>query len=170
MRGQITNATNVFLTAGVQTITFDGQDSNSPGFGGQNSDSGGGGGFSYYGSLRITNNLTEFYSHTLEIGRDTQLGIVSNSVTLDYIRYSALWHITHNVGLTGRLFAEKGTQSGGQFGNDKFLQYGGELTFNVPIRPTVAAQLGWRHTTKNSDQAQFDYSVEQIFLSLSWIF
>jgi hypothetical protein len=171
LRGPITPATRIFLTAGVQYTNFD-NSSSSPSFegdGNNNNDSGGSGGTSFYGSLRITNELTHFYTHTLSLGRDTQAGYLSDSVTTDFIRYAGTWQLGRGMTLSGDVYAERSTQAGGPFG-DQFVRVGGGLVLAVPIRPTISANIGWEHTKKDSDQNEFDYTRDRVFLSVSWFF
>jgi hypothetical protein len=173
-RGQITPATEVFLSVGVQQVSFD----ESNGGGGVGTGSGSDEDPSFYGSLRITNRLTHFYTHSLSIGRDTGLGqVASNSVETDSVRYTGRWNLTDRTSLTGNVFFENSTQGGGSNGgggsgslDEKYKLYGGGLTFDVAVRPTVSASLGWQHTVRDSDQEGFDYKRDVVFFSVAWSF
>jgi hypothetical protein len=160
-RGQITNFTKVFLSAGVQKVSFDG--SNGSDSSSNNSDP------AFYGSLQITNELTDFYTHTLSVGRDLGLGLVSNSVETDSVRYAGRLRMGTRTSLSGNLFFQNSKQSGGSFA-EKYKLYGGGLAVDVAVRPTVSASLGWQHTTRDSDQDAFDYKRDVIFFSVAWVF
>lgn len=159
VNGSITHATSIVATGGLQTLEFENGDM----------DSGSGGGESFYASLRVTNKLTNFYSHAVDVGRQVRLGTLSNSVATDYLRYSGSLPVGRRASLVGNVFVEESEQSGGAV-TDRFRRYGGGVSLQVALRPTLSGALGWQTVSKDSDAVERSYSQQRVYARISWLF
>jgi len=99
---QITHFINASARGGYTVYAFA---ANGPGQPAQNLSS-------YYGSLKLTQQLTEFVSHSLSVERDISLGLNQGNNYTEQLTasYAADWAATANLGLHLNLTYENGTQ------------------------------------------------------------
>src|SRR3954462_7234312 len=69
----------------------------------------------YYANLVISHRVNSVLTHNLAVGHENQLGVNSNYLTLDYIRYTANWNILYHTLLSTELFYENSSETGGTF-------------------------------------------------------
>src|SRR5678815_500319 len=67
----------------------------------------------YYANLVLTHRLNSVFSHNLAIGHESQLGVNSNYVRLNYVRHTANWNILYHTLVSTELFYEDAEDSGG---------------------------------------------------------
>src|SRR6266403_424553 len=93
---QLTNYMRVRVAGGYQMINFDNTgsvfDSNDV--------------HDYYANILISHRLNAYITQTLCAGHENQLGINSNFITLNYVRYTATWNIIRNTLLSTEVFYE----------------------------------------------------------------
>jgi hypothetical protein len=159
LQAQVTEVTSVYLTGGLQKVSADA--SNTPG--GGSDDSG------FYAEANITNNPSSRYSQQLEAGRQTQLGIISNTITSDYVRYSGALGLGAHVTLDGNLFIDHGKETGGAVG-ETFLQYGGGLSLSMPLARALRLTCGSQLIEKASNTKGRSYSQYTLTSALDWTF
>jgi len=160
LKAQLTAVTTAYLTGGSQTVSNAG---GGPG-NGSTTDSKG-----FYGEAIISNRPNPRFSHQLDLGRETQLGIISNTVTDDYVRYSATLGLGPTVSLNGNAFIEHGQEMGGLVG-ETFNQFGGGLSLGLPLARTINLTIGCQWTQKDSNVAGRSYSQYRLNAGVDWVF
>jgi len=160
VKAQLTAVSTAYLTGGLQNVSNAG---GGPGNGSTTSDNG------FYGEAIISNRPNSRFSHQLDLGRETQLGTISNTVTDDYVRYSATLGLGPTVSLNGNAFVDHGQEMGGLVG-ETFNQYGGGLSLGLPLARTINLTVGCQWTQKDSNIAGRSYSQFRINAGLSWTF
>src|SRR5664279_5556953 len=69
----------------------------------------------YYANVLLSHRVNSVFTHSLSAGHETQLGINSNYITLNYVRHTANWNILYHTLLSTELFYEDADDSGGTF-------------------------------------------------------
>ncbi len=156
---QITNYLKLRASAGYQLIDFD------SGAGvGDTSD-----GNDWYANILLSHRINAAISQTISAGHESQLGVNSNFVVLNYIRHTATWAIINRVLLATELFYEDGDDSGGLF-SEHIQRYGGAVTMGYQLTPHVTLGLRYQYTQKQSDQPGRDYKQNRVSLDGTYSF
>ncbi|HEY5036753.1 MAG TPA: outer membrane beta-barrel protein [Chthoniobacterales bacterium] len=156
---QITNYLKLRVAAGYQIIDFD--------TGGLVDDSSNSN--DYYANVLLSHRINAAISETLAAGHESQLGVNSNFIALNYIRHTATWNIINRTLLTTELFYEDGQDSGGIFG-EHIQRYGGAISFGYQFTPHVTLGLRYQYTQKQSDQPLRDYKQNRVSLDGTYSF
>ncbi len=148
---QITNYLKLRAAAGYQFINFDG--------GGAVNDSSDSNDF--YANILLSHRINAAISQTISAGHESQLGVNSNYVALNYVRHTATWNIINGVLLGTELFYEDGDDSGGIF-SEHIQRYGGAVALGYQLTPHVTLGLRYQYTQKQSDQPLRDYKQNRV--------
>jgi hypothetical protein len=170
---QITSYLKLRVAAGYQVINFD-----NTGLVNDSHDLN-----DYYANALLTHRVNSVLSHSLAVGHETQLGINSNFIKLNYIRHTANWNIFYHTLLSTELFYEDADDSGGSFvplngvpfAFNPFVaehihRYGGALTLGYQLTQHVTLGLRYQYTQKDSDQPLRDYQQNRIALDGTYSF
>lgn len=156
---QLTNYLKLRASAGYQFINFDGggavtdiSDSND-----------------WYANILISHRINAAITQTISAGHESQLGVNSNFVSLNYVRHTATWAIINRVLFATELFFEDGDDSGGIF-SEHIQRYGGAATLGYQLTPHVTVGLRYQYTQKQSDQPFRDYKQNRISLDGTYSF
>ena len=104
----------------------------------------------WYASLEVNHNINSYLSHSVSIGRESQLGTVSNSTEVTYLRHRLSLAIFQNAGLGTNFSIESAKESGGQFAqNIKLYQLGVFSYFSLSKKMTLSLQ--YRYLKRTSD-------------------
>ncbi|MEY2484766.1 MAG: hypothetical protein QOG67_2905 [Verrucomicrobiota bacterium] len=123
----------------------------------------------YYANVLISHRLNNSIRQTLSAGHESQLGVNSNFITLNYIRHTVSWNIIRNTLLSTELFYEDADDSGG-FIDEHLHRYGGALTIGYQLTPHVTLGLRYQYTQKDSDVALRDYRQNRVSLDGTYSF
>jgi len=139
----------------------------------------------YYANALLSHRVNSVLSHNLSIGHESQLGVNSNYVRLNYVRHTATWNILYHTLLTTELFYEDAEESGGQgllfapapglpnlnpFAAEHIHRYGGALSLGYQLTPHVTLGLRYQYTQKDSDQPLRDYRQNRVALDGTYSF
>jgi hypothetical protein len=138
----------------------------------------------YYANLIISHRVNSVLNHNLSIGHESQLGVNSNYVKLNYIRHTANWNIFYHTLLSTELFYEDAEDSGGlgffvpingvpnfnPFVAEHIHRYGGALSVGYQLTPHVTLGLRYQYTQKDSDQPLRDYRQNRVSLDGTYSF
>lgn len=105
---------------------------------------------SYYWNVTVANRINAYLSQSLSGGRENDLGLTSNFLKLDFVRYNATWRVLSNISLGTDAFFEHGDESGGLF-NETLNRYGGDVTFGYQFNLKLSATLHYAYIQKDSD-------------------
>ena len=156
---QLTNNLKLRLAGGYQAINFD--------HGGTVAD------FSdlsdYYVNVLATHRINSFIRQTISAGHESQLGVNSNYITLNYVRHTVTWNIIRNTLLSTEFFYEDANESGG-FIDEHLQRYGGAVTLGYQLTPHITLGLRYQYTQKDSDVALRDYKQNRVSLDGTYSF
>ncbi len=115
----------------------------------------------YYANILISHRLNAYITQTLAAGHETQLGVNSNFITLNYVRHTVTWNIIRNTLLTTEVFFEDGEDSGG-FIDEHLHRYGGAISVGYQFTPHVTLGLRYQFTEKDSNVPGRDYTQNRV--------
>jgi Putative beta-barrel porin 2 len=123
----------------------------------------------YYANILVSHRLNAQISQTLSAGHETQLGVDSNYITLNYIRHTVSWNILRNTLLTTEFFFEDAEESGGEI-NESFQRIGGAVTLGYQLTPHVTLGVRYQGTSKDSDVFLRDYNQNRVSVDGTYSF
>jgi hypothetical protein len=165
LESQLTDYLKFRVAGGYQWIDFDNSFVNF--FGtlvpdqGQQSD--------YYANILITHRLNSKIKQTLSAGHESQLGVNSNYLVLNYIRHTVHWNIIRNTLLSTEFFYEDADDSGG-FIDEHLDRFGGAVALGYQLTQHVTLGLRYQYTKKDSDVALRDYKQNRVSLDGTYSF
>jgi hypothetical protein len=166
VESQITNYLKVRAAGGYQWINFDrGFIENATGipFADSNDLS------SYYANILISHRINATLRQTLSAGHESQLGINSNFIALNYIRHTLSWNIIRNTLLSTEFFYEDANDSGG-FIDEHLHRFGGALTVGYQLTQHVTLGARYQYTQKDSDVFLRDYTQNRVSVDGTYSF
>jgi hypothetical protein len=156
---QVTNYLKIRVAGGYQGITFDK----------------GGGVFDsrdlndFYANILISHRLNAVITQSLAAGHETQLGLNSNYILLNYVRHTITWNIIRNTLLSTEFFYEDADDSGGIF-SEHAHRYGGALTIGYQLTQHVTIGARYQYTQKDSDQPLRGYVQNRVSVDGTYSF
>jgi hypothetical protein len=156
---QITNYLKLRFAAGYQIIDFDNTGSV---FDSMDSDD-------YYANILISHRLNASITQTLAAGHESQLGVNSNFISLNYIRHTVNWNIIRDTLLSTELFYGDADDSGGFIG-EHLHRYGGAVTVGYQLTPHVTVGLRYQFTKKDSNVPDRDYTQNRVSVDATYSF
>jgi hypothetical protein len=123
----------------------------------------------WYGNVLITHRLNASIQQSLTAGHESQLGINSNFIELNFIRHTITWNIIRNTLLSTEFFYEDADESGG-FINEHLHRYGGALTLGYQLTPHVTLGGRYQYTQKDSDVVARDYKQNRVSIDGTYSF
>jgi hypothetical protein len=160
---QLTTYLKLRAAAGYQWIDFDNNGTVSTLFGDTKNLS------DYYANVLITHRINALIRQTISAGHESQLGVNSNYITLNYVRHTVSWNIIRNTLLSTEFFYEDADESGG-FINEHLHRYGGAVTVGYQLTPHVTLGLRYQYTQKDSDVALRDYTQNRVSVDGTYSF
>jgi hypothetical protein len=138
----------------------------------------------YYANGLLSHRVNSVLTHSISAGHETQLGINSNYIKLNYVRHTANWNILYHTLLSTELFYEDADDSGGNpvflpvpglplfnpFVAEHIHRYGGALSLGYQLTQHVTLGLRYQYTQKDSDQLLRDYSQNRVSLDGTYSF
>jgi opacity protein-like surface antigen len=131
----------------------------------------------YYANALLSHRVNSVLTQSISAGHETQLGINSNYIKLNYVRHTANWNILYHTLLSTELFYEDADDSGGSgplfvpvpgallfnpFVAEHVHRYGGALSLGYQLTQHVTLGLRYQYTQKDSDQLLRDYSQNRV--------
>jgi hypothetical protein len=174
---QLTNYLRLRLAGGYQSIEFDGDtvvlgpfpDGFLPG----------GGNFlvfndsenlnDYYVNLLISHRINAAITQSISAGHESQLGVNSNYIKLNYVRHTATWNIINRTLLTTEIFYEDAEDSGGII-DEHLHRYGGALSVGYQLTRHVTLGARYQYTRKDSDVPLRDYEQNRFSIDGTYSF
>jgi hypothetical protein len=131
----------------------------------------------YYANVLLSHRVNSVLTQNISAGHETQLGINSNYIKLNYVRHTANWNIFYHTLLSTELFYEDADDSGGSgplfvpppgvfpfnpFVAEHIHRYGGAFSLGYQMTQHVTLGLRYQYTQKDSDQPLRDYSQNRV--------
>ena len=123
----------------------------------------------FYWSATINNRINAYLTHSLSLGRETDLGLISNYVKVDYARYNLAWRVFSNITLAGDVFYDHDVESGGPF-RERINRYGGDLSLGVQLNRHLSGAVHYAYIQKDSDADLRDYYQNRVGLDVDYHF
>lgn len=123
----------------------------------------------YYVNILISHRINAAITQRLSAGHESQLGVNSNYVKLNYVRHTVTWNIINRTLLSTEFFYEDAEDSGG-FINEHFQRYGGALSLGYQLTRHVTLGARYQYTQKNSDVVLRDYKQNRVSLDGTYSF
>ncbi len=123
----------------------------------------------YYFNALLSHRLNAHITQRLALGHESDLGVNSNYVVLDYIRHTVTWNIINHTLVTTEFFYEDGNESGG-FVNEHFHRYGGALSVGYQLTRHVTLGARYQYTQKDSNVPFRDYSQNRVSIDGTYSF
>lgn len=132
--------------------------------------------YSWYASVGITHQPTDFLSYSLNVGRELSLGTQSDLVEDWYVRPSATWDIIKGFAFTTSGFYEHGDQGvgstgslpGATSGNGSFDWYGGEVSLGHALTDRFSMSLNYRITFRTSNTPDDGYTQNLVGIQVTY--
>jgi len=161
---QLTNYLKVRVAGGYQWISFNNGGVVSTGpfhDSGKLSD--------YYANILVSHRINPAIVQSLSAGHESQLGVNSNYITLNYIRHTVSWNIIRNTLLSTEFFYEDADESGG-FIREHLHRFGGAIAVGYQLTPHVTLGLRYQYTQKDSNVPLRDYTQNRVSLDGTYSF
>jgi hypothetical protein len=129
---------------------------------------------SWYGSINITHQPTDFVSYSLDAGHEIQLGIQSDLVEDWYVRPSITWKVINGLDILTSFSYEHGDQGVGSVGslpgnpNGAFDWFSGDLSLQHPLTSRLTLSLDYRLTMRSSSTPDDGYTQNMVGLLLTY--
>jgi hypothetical protein len=123
----------------------------------------------YYANVLITHRINAAIRQAVSAGHESQLGVNSDYITLNYVRHTVSWNVIRNTLLSTEFFYEDADDSGG-FINEHFQRYGGAITVGYQLTPHVTLGLRYQYTQKDSDVVLRDYKQNRVSVDATYSF
>ena len=161
---QLTNYLKVRVAGGYQWISFNNGGVVSTGpfhDSGKLSD--------YYANILVSHRINPAIVQSLSAGHESQLGVNSNYITLNYIRHTVSWNIIRNTLLSTEFFYEDADESGG-FIREHLHRFGGAIAVGYQLTPHITLGLRYQYTQKDSNVPLRDYTQNRVSLDGTYSF
>ena len=124
---------------------------------------------SFYWNLTINHRINAYLSENLSSGRENDLGLTSNYLEVNYVRYNVAWRALSNVTVGGDGFYENDQESGGPF-DEGLERYGGDVTLGYQFNLQLSATAHYAYIRKDSDVEFRDYYQNRVGVDVSYRF
>ena len=123
----------------------------------------------YYANILISHRINPAIVQSLSAGHESQLGVNSNYITLNYIRHTVSWNIIRNTLISTEFFYEDADESGG-FIREHLHRFGGAIAVGYQLTPHVTLGLRYQYTQKDSDVPLRDYTQNRVSFDATYSF
>ena len=123
----------------------------------------------FYANVLISHRVTPSITQSLAFGHETQLGVNSNYIALNYIRHTATWNIINRTLISTELFYEDADDSGGIF-SERIHRYGGAITAGYQFTQHLTLGVRYQYTQKDSDAILRDYRHNRVSVDGTYSF
>jgi hypothetical protein len=165
IEAQITNNLRVRAAGGYQWMDFDRSFVDFFGFvapdQGEQED--------FYANILIGHRINAVASQTVSAGHEAQLGVNSNFIELNYVRYTLSLNVIRGTLLSTEFFFEDADESGG-FIDEQFDRWGAALAVGYQLTPHITLGLRYQFTSKDSDVPLRDYDQHRVSLDGTYSF
>ena len=123
----------------------------------------------FYANVLISHRINATLRQTLSAGHESQLGVNSNFIALNYVRHTLSWNIIRNTLLSTEFFFEDANDSGGLI-DEHMHRFGGALTVGYQFTPHVTLGARYQYTQKDSDVVLRSYDQNRVSVDATYSF
>ena len=123
----------------------------------------------YYWSIALNHRINAYLTESLTAGRENDLGLTSNYITENYVRYSIAWRALSALTVSGDASYENDQESGGLF--DESLQryyFSGAIAYQFSLK--LSASVYYAYLRKDSDEGGRSYYQNTAGLNVDYRF
>ena len=123
----------------------------------------------FYVNALVSHRVNPALTHSIALGHESQLGVNSNYIKLNYVRHTATWNVINQTLLSTEFFYEDAEDSGG-FIDEHFQRYGGAVTIGYQLTPHVTIGGRYQYTQKDSNVDLRSYVQNRISVDVTYSF
>ncbi|MEY5009461.1 MAG: putative beta-barrel porin 2 [Verrucomicrobiota bacterium] len=124
---------------------------------------------SFYGSLNITHRLNRYFSDSISVGRENQLGLLAQETRTDFVRLTGILQLTPFLSLNSQFFYEA-VELSSQAGSETYERWGTVLGTSYRFTRHLQATASYQFTEKTAEIPNQDYTQNRIGLSFLYDF
>ena len=123
----------------------------------------------FYYNVTLNHRINAYVTESLSGGRENDLGLTSNYLTENYVRYSIDWRALSKLSVGGSAFYENDQESGGLF--DEHLQrFGVTGNLNYQFSLKLSASVYYAYLRKDSDVGGRSYYQNTVGVNVDYRF
>ena len=122
-----------------------------------------------YWALTLNNRVNAYLTQSLAAGREADLGLTSNYIIENYVRYNVAWRATNALTLAADLFYENDQESGGLF-DEHLERYGGDVTLGFQFNMHLSGAVHYSYIQKDSDVRDRFYYQNRVGVDVGYQF
>ncbi len=126
-----------------------------------------------YGHLGITHRLNQYVSYSLAGGRNFTISTYGGASDIYSVSLGADWNLIQKVGLSTSFTYYHGISPGyisAASAGETYDQYGPQVTVSRALTKKLSSSLGYQSYWRDSNQADRNYTVYVVSLSLNYTF
>jgi hypothetical protein len=124
----------------------------------------------FYARLQLRHRLNAYWTETLDVGHETQIGLVTNFTETTYVRYNANWRINSRLSLTFTGFYEHAKDSAAPTLSERINWYGASGIFAYDLSRKIHLTAGYRFTNRDSDLPDRNYDSNEVLFGVGYTF
>lgn len=124
---------------------------------------------SFYWNFTFNNRINAYLTQNLTAGRENDLGLTSNYLEVNYVRYNIGWRALSNITLGADLFFEDDQESGGLLA-EHLNRYGGDVSVGYQFNLQLSAAAHYAYIQKDSDVEFRNYYQNRVGVDLFYRF
>jgi uncharacterized protein (PEP-CTERM system associated) len=109
-------------------------------------------------------------SEKIDIGHDAILGLTSNSTSLTYARYAAIWRVNSRATVNLEAFYEHGVDSPSNFDSERVNRFGVGANLDYKLGRHFTTSLGYWFLDRFSDLPDRDYYQNRALWAITYDF
>jgi hypothetical protein len=125
---------------------------------------------SYYVRLRLDNRLNRYWTQTLSVGHEADIGLTTNYTEVTFVRYSADWRVNSRVTCDFQAYYEHGSDSLGFFQSETVDRYGFGVNFQFRLGRHASMSLGYDYVNRASDLTNRSYYQNRVLWTVRYEF
>lgn len=122
-----------------------------------------------YGNLTIAHRLNRWYVDSLSIGRQNQIGLLSDQSLINYVNYRATAQLFPTAVVTATFFVNDVHQSGGFVAAD-YVQAGASLSMIFVVTKKMTVSPSYQYTQKFAGDETASYRQNRLGVTFSYRF
>jgi hypothetical protein len=123
-----------------------------------------------YGRLRLDHRLNRYWTESLILGYEADLGFTTNFTQLTYFRYAANWRMNSRTTVSVDAYYEHGRDSSGTVQVENIDRVGGGILCNYNLGRKISLNLGYRYINRDSDLAGHSYCQNRVLFGIGYAF
>ena len=123
----------------------------------------------FYYNVTINHRINAYVTESVTAGRENDLGLTSNFITENYVRYNVAWRAYNNLSVGGDAFYENDQESGGLF-DESLQRFGATGTLGYQFNLKLSASVYYGYLRKDSEVADRSYYQNTVGVNVDYKF